>query len=741
MISEKPFLLIFCGIPSSGKSELAVRVAKIFERRFNKPVLVVGTDAFREMMPISAEVFKPEREAFLKVLAFNTISLGLQSGYIVISDDLNYYTSMRKDLADLAKSRGAGFGVVYVNTPLNVAIKWNRNRCKPLPDELIEEIYSKFEEPGKKYRWDTPISIVNPAEGEPDAHAELIVSETIKAMQRWGKTAKILPSTRQAEEIEKATRRAMGEIMKRFRVANLVYELSDLRRRIVQQALKEGLSAEAAVKLFFGNAERVVADKIVERPHELMQFHVGLFGHVDHGKTALARCLTEKPSTAALDKHPEAQRRGMTIDMGFSSFKIEGGIVTLVDLPGHHSLLEHAVAGGHIIDLALLVVAANEGPMAQTLEHLKILESLDVRNLMCVVTKSDLVSDKEVEKVKEKIRDLLKGSKFESSEILVTSAETKEGIEDLKKRIGEVLKFAIRNWAGPFRMPCDHAFHIRGIGTVVTGTVVRGLVHVGDEIELQPLGKRGKVKSIQTFGESLREAHAGDRVGIAISEIRPADVSRGSELCQPGSIKPATSMVIKLEIDGDFKYVIKRGSLVHINAGLQTITATFTPFLQEDILDSAKKLNVILPEVKAGDECFAFLRTSKAISTEVGDKVLIFKLDLPPKTSRIVGTGTIVEIPLRQLEFVRKKVKRGIAIKKYGPNLFVIQGMFKSKEAAERCIGRVLISDSGVKGRITSTIGTEGLFIAEFEREIKEGEGCFMILYRRQRNHEIGKSS
>ncbi|MCS7114556.1 MAG: selenocysteine-specific translation elongation factor [Nitrososphaerota archaeon] len=732
MTTEKSFLLILCGIPSSGKTELAKRTAKILEKKHNKPVMVVGTDVFREMMSISTEVFKPEREAFLKFLALNTISLGLQNGYIVISDDLNYYTSMRKDLADLAKSKGAGFGVVYVNTPLNVALEWNRKRGSPIPDELIEEVYAKFEEPGKKYRWDSPIITVNPAKDELDVLAERVASETIQCMLKWGKPIKVFPLTPQTSEIEKATRRAMGEIMARFRVANFVDELSYLRKSIVQQAVKMGLSPEAAVKLFFENAERILSQKILEKPHGLIQFHVGLFGHVDHGKTALARCLTEKPSTASLDKHPEAQKRGMTIDMGFSSFKTEGGLVTLVDLPGHYSLIEHAVAGGHIIDLALLVVAADEGPMAQTLEHLKVLESLDVKNLICVITKKDLVIDGELEKVKEKIQGLLKGSKFENSKIVATSSETREGIEDLKKLIGETLKFAVRNWAGPFRMPCDHAFHVKGVGTVVTGTIIRGKVYVGDEVELQPAGKRGKVKSIQTFGESLKEAQAGDRVGIAVSEIRPADVFRGCELSQPGSIKPANYLVVKVRVDKDFKYVVKGASTVHLNVGLQTVAAAFIPYL-EDTLDKSSKVKVLLPEVKAGDECFAFLKTNKAVPAEAGDKVLIFKLDLPPKTSRIIGAGTVTEIPSHPPDFVKKKVKRGFAIKKISSTEFIIQGMFKSKDAVEKYVGKALISDSGIKGKIRSPIGTEGLLIAEFEKEIREGDICHLISYKRLR--------
>jgi len=734
--TTKSFLLIFCGIPSSGKSELAKKVAKILEKRFNKPVLVVGTDAFREMMPISAEDFKPEREIFLKMLVFSAISLGLQNGYIVISDDLNYYTSMRKDLGDLAKNKGAGFGVVYVKTPLNVALEWNRKRDKPVPDELIEEVHAKLEEPGRKYRWDNPIVTVNLAEEDLNAAAERVAEETVKCMEKWGKPIRVSPLTQHANEIEKATRRALGEIMKRLKVGNMVDELSNLRRNVVQYALSRNLSVEESVKLLFEEAEKMVSAKITEKPQGIM-FHVGLFGHVDHGKTSLARCLTEKPSTAALDKHPEAQRRGMTIDMGFSSFKLDGNIVTLVDLPGHHSFLEQAAAGVHIIDLALLVVAANEGTMPQTMEHLKMLESLEVKSLICVVTKSDLVSAEKLEKVKAEIQSLLKDSKFEGSRIVFTSALSGMGIDDLKKCIGESLRLTVRNWTGPFRMPCDHAFFIKGVGTVVTGTIMRGAIHVGDEVEVQPAGVRGKVRSIQSFGENLKEAHAGDRVGIAVSGIKPSDAPRGSELCQPNSVKPATALIVKMKVDESFKYVLRKASKVHLNIGLETIMANFVPFMQE-FVDAARKVNVVLNEVKAGDECFAFLTTSKAFPAEVGDKVLIFKLDLPPKISRIVGVGTVTDIPADHVELMKKKVKKGTAIKKRAQCMFIIQGMFKSKEAVEKYVGQTLTSDSGIKGRIVSPVGTEGLLLAEFENEIREGESCYLTIYRRIKSHKPG---
>ena len=729
-LENKSFLIILCGIPSAGKSEIAFKTAKVLENRFKKPTLVVDTDKFREMMPISQVTFKPEREALMRRAAFNTIALGLQEGYIVISDDLNYYVSMRKDLSALAKNRGAGFGVVYINTPLNIALEWNKKRKRSVSQELIEEINSKFEEPGRKYKWDTPIVTVDPSKESLQTISDLISEKTIQAMKVWGKPITRSPEApTQIRDLEKATRRAMGEIMQRFRRTDLVDELSELRRRSVKESLKEGWLPEAAVKFFIDNAEKIFAKAII-KPENNTFVHVGLLGHVDHGKTALARCLTEKASTASLDKSPEARRRSMTIDIGFSSFMLKEYIVNLVDLPGHSTLIKHVTAGANIIDVGLLTVAADEGPKIQTLEHLRILENLEIKQIIVIITKIDLVTEKRIKDVQTIIQEMLEGTRFENARMIAVSALTKAGIKDLKTALYEILTPPIRNWTGPFRMPVDHAFHIKGIGTVLTGTVLRGSIRLGSAVELQPTGKRENVRSIEVFGTTTKEVKAGDRVGIAVSNLRPSEASRGYELCSPGTLNPASLLIVKMEVDKNFGYVIKRGDTIHVNIGLQNVTALFTPFHREKDDTTDEEVNVVLNGLKVGDKAMALLKTTKEVTTDVGDKLLLMKLDFSPRKSRIIGVSSLLNKLKSEPEFVTKKTRQGIVVKNYRTNTFVVEGLFKNKKAAEHFLGTTIKSKSGVLGKISSAYGDEGAVLIETNRNIDHGERVQLIRYR-----------
>ncbi|MCJ7632822.1 GTP-binding protein, partial [Candidatus Bathyarchaeota archaeon] len=441
--------------------------------------------------------------------------------------------------------------------------------------------------------------------------------------------------------------------------------------------------------------------------------------------------LTEKASTASLDRSPEAQSREMTIDMGFSSFMLKEYIVNLVDLPGHSALIKHVTAGAHIIDVGLLIVAADEGPMVQTLEHLRILENLEIKQVIVVITKKDLVNQDKMEGTKTKIRQMLADTRFKDSRMVAVASIKNEGIEDLKTALYQVLKPPIRNWVGQFRMPIDHAFHIKGIGTVITGTVLRGSIHVGDEVELQPTGKRGNVRSIQMFSITTKEAKAGDRAGIGVSNLRPAEAFRGCELCTPGSLKPVSLFTVETEIDKNFGYLIKRGDRVHVTIGLQTVTASFTPFHREKAEGSAADWDVAVESVKVGDKSLAFLETDKAVTAGTGDKLLMMKLDFPPKKSRVIGVGKLIDIPSSKPEFVSKKVRKGRASQRRGLNEVIVQGLFETKQAAEHFLGRTVTFESGATGKISSTSGDRGEVLVEMGKDIGEGESVSIVWYRR----------
>ncbi|MHA2352993.1 MAG: selenocysteine-specific translation elongation factor, partial [Candidatus Thorarchaeota archaeon] len=281
----------------------------------------------------------------------------------------------------------------------------------------------------------------------------------------------------------------------------------------------------------------------------LVPVHVGLMGHIDHGKTALASALSEKVSTAGLDKHPQAQRRGITIDLGFTMFVLDKYLVTLVDAPGHADLIRSVVAGSNIIDAAILVVAADEGPMIQTGEHLVVLQSMGVERILVVVTKTDLVTPGKLDIVEDKVKSILTDTPFFDAEFVRVSALKNNGIDELRAALLQILTPRGRDSENPLSIPIDHAFPVKGHGTVVTGTIQRGHIRLGDTVEIAPLGKTSKIRSIQTFGEEREMASAGDRVGVNVPEIDDTEITRGDYLCAPGSMIRATSFIAQLKVN------------------------------------------------------------------------------------------------------------------------------------------------------------------------------------------------
>lgn len=484
-MSQRAFLVILCGVPCAGKSTLARELAARLEKEHGYSTVLVASDTFRQMVPSYQVRFEPELEQFVREAALETVHNGLKNGLLVISDDINYYASIRRKLVRAAEECRADYAIVYVNTPLPVALEWNIKRGEPVPNSLVEDVFYKFDEPGKEYKWDKPCLTVDVSKGELKDTVEAVASKihekisSVKAAPAV-RTQRQRPKTDSLRtELERETRRAMGEVMKRFKMLSFAGQVSEVRRKVVEEALHEKMSGPEAAKRFFERTEALMACLPKELPPGRVMLHVGLFGHVDHGKTKLAACLTEKASTAALDKHPEAQRRQMTIDMGFSAFHLGGYLVTLVDLPGHHSLIKQAMAGANIIDMGVLVVAADEGPDVQTLEHLRILNALGIGKLVVALNKTDLVDEKRLSQVKSDVEVMLGRTRFAGAPVVYVSAIRQEGIDKLRDALHAEVSVPVRQWSGDLKFPIDHAFSIAGIGTVVTGTVLRGRVKGG----------------------------------------------------------------------------------------------------------------------------------------------------------------------------------------------------------------------------------------------------------------------
>jgi selenocysteine-specific elongation factor len=722
-------LVILCGIPCAGKSTFAKELSSLLESEYNHATVVVTSDAFRHMTPTYQHRFEPELEQFVRDATHEAVKSALRHGLVVISDDINYYASIRRHLVRAAEQSKADYAIIYVDTSLEVAIEWNRKRGEPIPKSLIEEIHSKMDEPGKEYKWDRPLIVLNPDKNSlqqlaelaaAKLHEKIIIEKEQPAEKRPPKPTALLRT-----DLERETRRAMGEVMKRFKTLGLAAEISELRKSVVKEALEKQLCLSETIRMFFDQTESLLARTPKEVPEGRVIIHIGLFGHVDHGKTKLAACLTEKPSTAALDKHPEAQRRNMTIDMGFSAFHLGEYLVTLVDLPGHYSLIKHVMGGASIIDLGILVVAADEGPDIQTIEHLRILNALNTERLVVALNKIDLVNDHRLEEVESEVGSLLSKTRFAGSPICRISAMKCQGIDELKKALLGQVTLPIRQWSGDLKIPVDHAFSIAGIGTVATGTILRGKVKTGDTIEIRPSGKQGRVRLIQIFGENAEEASAGDRVGIALTDIRPKDLSRGYVIVSPGSLKEKSLLEANLRVEGDFRSGIQARSTIHVNIGLQTVTGKIYPYTE---LGSRK---VLKERIDPGSSCRVLIKLEHPVLLEVGDKALLMKLDLPPKQFRVIGLAEIASLPETLPELYSAKVKKGIVGQKTSEGLYVISGFFQTKAAAETASSNNVMTVSKTKGTIMSPYGEEGDVLTRFERPPNPSEKVYYYRLRR----------
>ena len=457
--------------------------------------------------------------------------------------------------------------------------------------------------------------------------------------------------------------------------------------------------------------------------------NVALLGHIDHGKTKLAEKLSETISTAGLDKHPEEQARGISIDIGFTAFNLNEYLIALVDAPGHADLIRNVVAASSIADAAILVVAADEGPMIQTGEHIVILDSLEINNVIIALNKIDLVNENEIKKRIEEIRNILKDTSFSNAPIVPISAKTGDGIDKLKESLYSILTTPIRQTEGPFKMPIDHAFPIKGTGTVITGTIHRGKVQVGDKIELIPLKISLKVKGIQIFKKPVQSAQAGDRVGIAIPGIEHKKISRGYYACAINSLQNTKELIIKGKVNPLFKKSIKYGMRVHLTIGMPTVSATIYPF---EKINSKK---VMLERIGTNQEFCAYLKLNKPVPTEKNQKILISRLELPPTTLRIVGNGIVEDPNPLNIEFYKRSKRKGTLRYVKDSNgvvlRYIIDNLAQSKIGAEKLLKREIYTEDGIVGRIKSSFGTKGSLIAEFNEQPKDKTIVYLNKYKK----------
>lgn len=314
---------------------------------------------------------------------------------------------------------------------------------------------------------------------------------------------------------------------------------------------------------------------------------IGTAGHVDHGKST----LVEKLSGINPDRLAEEQSRQMTIDLGFAWLDLpDGETIGIVDVPGHRDFIENMLAGVGGIDAALLVIAADEGIMPQTREHLAILQLLEIHNIVIVISKIDLIDDPEwIELVKLEIEDLLSQSRLGDLPLITVSAHTGAGIgqllEALRHLLGELPQRV--DYHQP-RLPVDRVFAISGFGAVATGTLSGGTLSVGDSIELQPSGKAGRIRGLQSYRRDVETAIPGSRVAVNISGINSSEIQRGDVLTRPGQIRPTLLADARFTQLADVEHPLAHNAEVKIFCGASEAIANVR-LLNDDALSPGAK--------------------------------------------------------------------------------------------------------------------------------------------------------
>lgn len=296
---------------------------------------------------------------------------------------------------------------------------------------------------------------------------------------------------------------------------------------------------------------------------------IGTAGHVDHGKSALIRALTGVET----DRFPEERERGISIDIGFAQFKLPSGRhAAVIDVPGHERFIKNMLAGISGIDLVMLVVAADEGVMPQTREHLDILRLLEIKQGIIVLTKKDLVDEEMLELVAEDVKDAVEGTFLARAPVAAVSSISGDGLKELAQLVDQMLESTEAKDITAFaRLPIDRAFVRPGFGTVVTGTLVGGVIREGDRLELLPLELDVRVRGLQVHGEKVERAEAGQRVAVNLSGIERSDVKRGHVLCAPGILRPTESFAARFHLLESWPKEMAHGVRVHIHTGTSEV--------------------------------------------------------------------------------------------------------------------------------------------------------------------------
>ncbi|GIY36448.1 selenocysteine-specific elongation factor [Caerostris darwini] len=487
----------------------------------------------------------------------------------------------------------------------------------------------------------------------------------------------------------------------------------------------------------------------------ILNFNVGVLGHIDSGKTSLSKALSTIASTASFDKNPQSQERGITIDLGFSSFSVdvpdhiksvchdyEVLQFTLVDCPGHASLIRTIIGGSQIIDLIMLVIDITKGIQTQTAECL-VLGEITCNHMIVVLNKIDLLPpdkiEQSIQKMTKKILKTLEKTKFKDSVVVPVSANSTSGakpigIDLLIKTMQLHTYVPQRSEKGPFLFAVDHCFGIKGQGTVMTGTVIQGCVTLSDSIEIPSAKIIRKVKSIQMFKKPISKAMQGDRVGICVTQFDPKILERGT-VCVPGYMETADIVIVSIHKIPYFKGKCLTNSKFHISIMHDTMMAKCSFFCSlkgvQNGFDTADGFNYDddyeyldeIPEnessnVSESRTIFAVFQFEKPIILSQNSTYIASKLetDIHSNVCRLAFHGNILSLignkvdsgGLSQLKVFKEKFREGLVDRMVNDYQIIVKDLFKKETNIQIFTNLKVVLSTGEMGVIEGSFGQSG---------------------------------
>ena len=392
----------------------------------------------------------------------------------------------------------------------------------------------------------------------------------------------------------------------------------------------------------------------------MKQVILGTAGHIDHGKTTLIKALTGIDT----DRLKEEKERGITIELGFAHLKLPGGqLLGIVDVPGHEKFVKNMVAGATGIDIVALVIAADEGVMPQTREHLEICQVLNIRHGLVILTKTDMVEPDWLELAREDVTEFLAGTFLADAPIVEVSAVKGDGLKELVQLLDTMVQEIPERDPGHFfRLPVDRVFTMKGFGTVLTGTTISGEISVGDDVTIYPDGFAGRIRGIQVHSQDVNDVRAGLRTAINLQGVEKAQIERGHIIAAKDSLRTTYMVDVHLGLLESAPRKLKNRSKARFHTGTSEIIATVVLLDQE--------------ELKPGDRCFAQIRLDQPTAVLIRDRFVLRSYS----PVRAIGGGEVLHaLPRKKKRFSEDALKELKVLKEGDLSEIVKQFVFMGR--------------------------------------------------------------